>query len=107
MAGLRIKKGDLVQLITGADKGKQAKVLAVQPAKYTVTLEGIGQFERRLKPSQLNPRGGTKKVHLAVPVSKVALVHPDAPGKVTRVSYVVKDGTKTRVATQAGKKEIK
>lgn len=107
MASLRIKKGDLVKVITGSHKGKTAKVLATSATKRTVTLEKIGIVKRHIKPSQINPRGGTKEIHLGLPISNVALVVDEAKGKTSRVGYTVaKDGSKVRVA-KSTKKEIK
>jgi len=105
---MKIKKGDEVKITTGAHKGKTGKVLSAHPAKQAVTIEGIGKIERHIKPSQLNPQGGTKKIHKSFPVSKVALVSPTNAGKITRVGYMVKkDGTKVRVAKAANNKELK
>lgn len=105
---MRIKIGDLVKVIAGADKGKTAKVVSVHPKENALKLEGIGQRKRFVKPNAVNPQGGSKDIHVAIDVSKVALVSPADAAKTTRISYEVKkDGTKVRVATQAGKKEIK
>lgn len=105
---MKIKTGDLVKVITGAHKGKTAKVVSVHPAAHAVKLEGIGTRKRFVKPSQVNPQGGTKDIHVAIDVSKVALVNPTDASKTTRIGYMVKkDGTKVRTATQAAKKEIK
>ena len=107
MASVRIKKGDLVKVVAGAHKGKTAKVLSTNAADRTVTLEKIGIVKRHVKPNQVNPRGGTREVHKALPVSNVALVVDEAKGKTSRVGYAVaKDGNKTRVA-KSTKKEIK
>jgi len=104
----RIKKGDLVKIIAGADKGTTAKVLAVLSGKDAVLLEGIGQKHRHIKPSQLNPRGGSKDIHVPTPLSKVALVIDEKTGKTSRVGYVKNvDGGTSRVARQANSKEIK
>ena len=104
----RIKKGDTVKIISGADKGTTAKVLAVLANKNAVLLEGIGQKHRHIKPSALNPRGGSKDVHVPTPLSKVALVVDEKTGKTSRVGYVkTVDGTTSRVARQANSKEIK
>lgn len=104
----RIKKGDTVKIISGADKGTTAKVLAVLTAKNAVLLEGIGQKHRHVKPSQLNPRGGSKDIHVPTPLSKVALVIDEKSGKTSRVGYVKNvDGSTVRVARQANSKEIK
>jgi large subunit ribosomal protein L24 len=103
----RIKKGDLVKLISGSNKGTTAKVLAVLTAKEAVLLEGIGQSHRHIKPSQLNPRGGSKDVHVPVPLSKVALVIDEKTGKTSRVGYVKNaDGSVIRLARQANSKVI-
>lgn len=105
---MKIKTGDLVKVIAGAHKGKTAKVVSVLPAKGAVTLEGIGERKRNVKPSAINPQGGTKDIHVAIDASKVALVHPTDAAKTTRVGYAVnKDGAKVRVARQAANKEIK
>jgi large subunit ribosomal protein L24 len=105
---MKIKTGDLVKVITGAHKGKTAKVLSVHPKDSMVKLEGIGTRKRYVKPSTANPQGGAKDIHVGMEVSKVALVNPSNAAKTTRIGHIVKkDGTKVRVATQAGKKEIK
>lgn len=104
----RIKKGDTVKIIAGADKGTTAKVLAVLTKKNAVLLEGIGQKHRHIKPSQLNPRGGSKDIHVATPLHKVAVVVDEKSGKTSRVGYIKNaDGGTTRVARQANSKEIK
>jgi large subunit ribosomal protein L24 len=105
---MKIKKGDVVKVTTGAHKGKTGKVLLSHPKLQAVTIEGIGKIKRHIKPSQLNPQGGTKEVHKPFPVSKVALISPANAEKVTRIGYLVKkDGTKVRVAKAANNKEIK
>ena len=104
----RIKKGDTVKIIAGDDKGTTAKVLAVLTSKNAVLLEGIGQKHRHVKPSQLNPRGGSKDIHVPTPLHKVALVIDEKSGKTSRVGYVkTVDGGTTRVARQVNNKEIK
>lgn len=105
---MKIKIGDLVKVITGAHKGKTAKVVSVHPRQQAVKLEGIGTRKRFVKPSAINPQGGTKDIHVAMDVSKVALVSPADAAKTTRIGFSVKkDGTKARIARQAGNKEIK
>lgn len=105
---MKIRVNDTVKIISGAHKGKTAKVVSVQPKDSTVKLEGIGVRKRFVKPSAANPQGGSREIHVAMPVGKVALIHPTDAKKTTRVGYEVKkDGTKVRVAKQAGNKEIK
>jgi large subunit ribosomal protein L24 len=102
----RIIKGDTVKLISGAQKGTTGKVVGV--SAKGVLIEGIGQKHRHVKPSQLNPRGGSKDIHVPVPLSKVALVIDEKTGKTSRVGYIKNaDGAKVRLARQANSKEIK
>jgi len=102
----RIIKGDTVKLISGANKGTTGKVVGV--TKDGILVEGIGLKHRHIKPSQLNPRGGHKDIHVAVPAHKVALVIDEKSGKTSRVGFVKSvDGTTSRVARQSNNKEIK
>lgn len=103
---IKIKKDDQVKIISGANKGKTGKVLAVHPKENKVTVEGVGLIKRHVKPSQLNPQGGTKEIHQPIDASKVAVVTDK--DKTARIGYQVKkDGTKVRVARNQGNKEIK
>lgn len=105
---MRIKKGDKVKIISGDHKGTTATVEAVLPGKNAALLEGIGVQTRQVKPSRLNPMGGTKNVHTPVPLSKLALVIDDKTGASSRVGYSKNaEGAKVRLARQANNKEIK
>lgn len=104
---LRIKKGDLVKVIAGSHKGKTGKVVTTNAAEQTITVEKIGIIKRHVKPTQLNPRGGTKEIHRALPLSNVALINDETKATTTRVGYGTdKDGKKIRIAKSTGK-EIK
>ena len=104
---LRIKKGDLVKVVAGSHKGKTGKVVSTNAANQTVTVEKIGLIKRHIKPSQLNPRGGTKEIHKSLPLGSVALVTDETKGTTTRVGYRLdKEGNKVRIAKKTGK-EIK
>ncbi len=104
----RIRKDDLVKIIAGAKKGTTGKVVKVNTKDNTVLVEGVGVGHRHVKPSQLNPRGGKKDIHVAIDISKVALVVDEKTGKTSRVGLVANaDGGKTRVARALKNKEIK
>lgn len=104
----RIKKGDTVKLISGANKGITGKVLQVNAKKGTILLEGVGIKHRHVKPTQLNPRGGSKDIHVPTPIHKVALVIDEKTSKTSRVGLIKNaDGNTTRVARQNKDKEIK
>ena len=104
----RIKKDDVVKIIAGENKGVTGKVLAVLTKKNAALIEGVGTKHRHVKPSQLNPRGGSKDIHVATPLHKLALVVDEKTSKTSRIGYVKsQDGAKVRLARQAKNKEIK
>ena len=75
---LHVKKGDTVKVISGGYKGVTGKVLAAVPKKNGILIEDLNIVKRHVKPSQANPRGGTKDVHVAIDVSKVRFVKSEA-----------------------------
>jgi large subunit ribosomal protein L24 len=104
----RIVKGDLVKIIAGSKKGTTGKVLKVNTAAGSVLIEGVGLKHRHVKPTQLNPRGGKKDIHVPMDISKVALVVDEKTNRTSRVGLIKKvDGGKARVAKSLKNKEIK
>ncbi len=104
----RIIKGDTVKLISGANKGTTGKVLAVLTKSNSILVEGVGNIHRKVKPTQQNPRGGQKDIHVPTPIHKVALVIDEKTSKTSRVGLIKDDnGKKTRIARQFKNKEIK
>jgi len=101
----RIRKDDIVKIISGDNKGTTGKVLSI--SAKGVLVEGVGLKTRHVKPSQLNPRGGKKDMHIPTSLHKVALVVDEKSAKTSRVGYKVAEGVKTRVARQLKNKEIK
>ncbi len=69
-----LKVNDKVLVIAGDNKGKEAKIVAIDRVAKKAYLEGIGQVERHMKKSYLNPAGGKKTVHLGIDVSNLKLV---------------------------------
>jgi len=94
----KIKKNDLVKVITGKDKDKTGKVISVKDGK--VLVEGCNMVTKHNKPSAGNPQGGIIHQEAALDISNVMLV---IDGKATRVGFEVKDGKKVRVARATGK----
>lgn len=100
---IRLKKGDLVQVLAGKYKGKQGTIVAVHPSENKVTVEGINIVKKHVKPNQAYPQGGIIEMTKPIWVSKVAIVDPNAK-KPSRIGYKLeKDGTKTRVYKKSGK----
>lgn len=104
MSKLHIKKGDLVYVLAGKDKGKTGKVLSVLVAANRAIVEGINVVSKNVKPSAKNPQGGIVKMEAPIHVSNLNLVDPksgDQP-KPTRIGIKVVDGKKVRVAKKSG-----
>nr|WP_297933482.1 50S ribosomal protein L24 [uncultured Lachnoclostridium sp.] len=97
MATMKIKKGDMVKVIAGKDKGKEGKVLSVKEGK--VIVEGINQVTKHAKPSQANPQGGIVKKEAAIDISNVMYSHK---GKATRIGFKLDGDKKVRVAKSTG-----
>ncbi len=94
----RLKVGDLVQVISGKDKGKNGKITKVLLEDDKVVVEGVNTVTRHQKPSPRNEEGGKVKKDAPIHASKVMPVDPET-GKPTRVRIKKNDdGTKVRVA---------
>ncbi|MBG9788432.1 MULTISPECIES: 50S ribosomal protein L24 [Brevibacillus] len=99
---MHVKKGDMVIVTAGKDKGKKGQVLAALPKKDRVLVEGINLVKKHARPSQANPQGGIVTQEAAIHVSNVSLIDPKS-GKPTRVGYqVLENGKKVRVAKKSG-----
>lgn len=93
----RIKKGDVVVVNSGGDKGKTGKVLEIDGKADRVVVEGINRVWKHLRKSERNPQGGRIQKEAPLHISKVQPIDPTT-GKGTRVRFQVKDGAKHRVA---------
>lgn len=98
---MRIKQGDTVMVIAGADKGKTGKVLRVMAEDDRVIVEGIHRVWKHVKPSARNQQGGRIQKDAPIHISNVMPVDP-ATGKGTRVKFEAREGKKTRVAVKTG-----
>lgn len=99
MASLKIKTGDTVRVITGKDKDKEGKVLAVNVSKKTVIVEGVNMVTKHQKPSAANQQGGLINREAPIDISNVMYLHKGTP---TRVGFRVEDGKKVRFAKKTG-----
>lgn len=95
MAQLNVKTGDKVVVITGKDAGKQGKVLATNPSKNRIVVEGVNIISRHTKPRTAQETGGIIKKEGTIDVSNVMIVCPTC-GKPTRVKHMVVDGKSVR-----------
>jgi large subunit ribosomal protein L24 len=109
MHKMRIKKGDVVQMITGKDRGKQGRVVDARPIDRKVTVENLNQMKRHTKPRPIRDAsrmGGTQMLPggiierpAAVDISNVMLVCPTCkrPTRIGMKFKEVKGGETIRV----------
>jgi large subunit ribosomal protein L24 len=85
---MKLKKGDKVVIISGADKGKQGTISKISTKTERIILEGEGltKLKKHLKPSQENKDGGIISLDKPIHVSNVMLLDPKTK-KPTRIGY--------------------
>ena len=100
--GLKIRKGDTVQVIAGDDKGKVGRVLAVDEVKHRVTVEKVNFIKRHTKTRRQGQPGGILEREAPIHVSNVML-YDEKAGRGVRVgSSLLPDGTRQRVSRATG-----
>lgn len=88
---VHVKKGDTVYVLSGKEKGKKGKVLAVVPDKGRVMVEGVNKVKKHQKPNQRVMQGGIVEQEALLPASVVMLVCPRC-GKPSRTGKKLVDG---------------
>jgi len=97
-----VRKGDLVVVTKGKDKGKRGKILKVLGDR--VIVEKVAMIKRHSKPTQKNPQGGIVDKEGTIAISNVAL-WDEKLGRGTRTRLVVdENGVKIRVGVKSGTK---
>ena len=99
MSTVKIKKGDTVKVIAGADKDKEGKVIAVNHKKNTVIVEGVNIITKHTKPSVANQNGGIVHQEGPIDISNVMYIHK---GKATRIGFKMDGDKKVRYAKATG-----
>jgi large subunit ribosomal protein L24 len=102
MAGLKIRKGDRVRVLSGKDKGKEGEVMRSLPREGKVIVDGVNVARKSQRPTRTTQQGGIIDKDMPIQVSNVALVCPSC-GKPTRVGYTIdKSGEKARICKKCG-----
>jgi large subunit ribosomal protein L24 len=96
---MKIRKNDMVMVVSGNDRGKTGKVLKVFPAKYRVIVEGINLRKRHTKANRKSPQGGILEKEASIHASNVMILDPKS-NEPTRV------GSRIILDEKTGKKKI-
>ena len=89
---IKIKKDDVVLVLTGIDKGKKGKIIKVNPVSQRAIVEGVNMVSKHSKPNAANPQGGIIKQESSIHISNLMLIDPKS-GDPTKVGRRLDDKT--------------
>lgn len=99
---LRIKKNDMVYVLSGKDRGRTGRVLMVMPGEDKALVEGINLVSKHERRRSQTQRGGIVSKEAAIYLCKLMLVDQKGNGKPSRVRMEERDGKKVRVIVKTG-----
>ena len=100
---LHVRKGDMVLVLSGKDKGKRGRIIQALPREQKVTVEGVNVVKRHMKPRQQRvTQAGIIEKPAPIVVSKVMLVCPKCSNPTKIVRKVVEDGKRARFCRRCG-----
>ena len=96
---IRLRKGDLVEVIAGKDRGKRGRILKVLRERARVIVQGVGFIKRHTRPNpQRNIKGGIAEREAPIHVSNVMIVSPEDDRRTRIGARLLEDGSKARIA---------
>jgi large subunit ribosomal protein L24 len=98
---MKIRKGDTVVVLQGKDKGARGEVMAVDPVRNRVLVDGVNIARKHQKPTRATQQGGIIDKAMPLDASNVAVVDPKS-GKAGRVGYRFEGETKVRYHRKSG-----
>lgn len=101
---MKIKKGDMVKVLAGKDRGKTGKVIQVLIGKNNqalVVVEGVNKLTKHLRSGRGGEKGQSIELPSPVPMSRVMMIDPKT-NKPTRVGFKLEGSKKVRVAKTSG-----
>jgi len=99
----KLKKGDLVRVISGESKGQEGKILSIDTKKHRVLVEGVNMVSKHSKPSAKNTNGGIVKQEGSIHVSNLMFVEN---GKTVRLGRSTDEKTGKSVRISKATKEV-
>ena len=90
---MKIKKGDNIKIISGNDKGKLGKVLAVLPVENRIVVEGLNMKKKHVRPRRQDQKGEMVRIPGAFAASRAMIVCPKC-GKSARIKHIFNDARK-------------
>jgi large subunit ribosomal protein L24 len=98
----RIRKGDVVVVVTGAEKGRRGEVLRIYPRANRALVQGVNVVTKHTKPRGMAQPGGIVEEEATIHLSNLKLIDPKTE-RPTKVGFrMLEDGRKVRVAKATG-----
>ena len=101
MAAIKLKKQDLVKVITGKAKGSTGRIIQVLESEGRVIVEGVNKAKKHQKPGRGSEKGGIIEKEMPVHISNVMLVNKG--NEPVKVRKTVENGKRVRVEKKSGK----
>ena len=98
---MKIRKGDMVKIYSGNDKGKTGRIIKVFPSKDRILVEGVNIVKKHSRPSQENPQGAILDKELSIHISNAMYLNGNKPTKIGIKR--IQDGNKTRFSKSTNK----
>ena len=96
----KIKKDDIVKVISGNYKGQSGRVLKLVTSKNRAIVEGLNKVKKHIRPDQENPQGGIVEKEMSIHISNIMLMDKNNP---TKVGFKISDnGKKVRINRKKG-----
>ena len=98
---MKLKKGDIVQVMSGKEKGKRGKISRVYPEDFRIVVEGVNIKKKHRKPTKSGEKGQTIEKQNPIPSSKVRMMCLKC-AKPVRLGYNMEGETKMRICRKGG-----
>jgi len=98
---MKIKKGDMVLIISGKDRGKKGKILKTFPAEHKILVEGINLRKKHQRSKKTGEKGQIITLPAPINISNAKLICPKC-GKPARIGYKIVENKKYRICKKCG-----
>ena len=99
MTKFKIRKGDNVRVIAGAQKGSEGRVVKLILDSGRAIVEGVNLVKKHTKPSAQSPQGGIVEKEASIDISNLSILTLE--GNTTRIGYRIEDGKKVRYSKKS------
>ena len=98
---MKIKKGDMVKIMAGKDRGKTGKVVRVIPAEKKIIVEGMNIKKKHMRPKKQGQKGQIVPISAPFYASSARIVCSSC-GQAARIGYKMEGEKKIRVCKKCG-----